>query len=479
MLTGRVDHGEAGRAWGIFQGGGEGRQERLKEPREVSSPSVPPLNPDQVSRLRDSMGKGRGSDVSPGAKFSAEMGRQRDEVILTDLTTGSARSLPLGVAADEITVSDRGDVVVAYPELDRETYLANYRLGSLQPDGQVRPLPLSTQSWKGARNPEISGDGSRLAYTDAGDGAAPSEGYIYVDGPAGHIRARFPERVTGNEFLEDGRLLVQTERVWNSVRIPSYHLVDDAGHVARVTDVATAEALGGQARARLTEAYAAGLPGATAQQCRELVDQFGYRLPDPIHSQGRSHLFWVPRGEDGQPFGLYGLEHGQGSARRALSEADAAAVGCRPPDTVHWDPNQRGAALVFEGRVAVVDFRGGSHLLPGVVGPGTANLQWSRDGRWLAVETVREGNTPGVDVFDTQTGNFTSVAAEGRLSGWNLGDVQVQVGAGTRSVHIGDLGKEALRDELLGSRSGTARDIQVGQGEVRIGGISLSRREER
>ncbi len=449
----------------------------------MPSSSLPPLNPDQVSRLRNAMGKGRGSDVSPGGKFSVEMGKQREEVILTDLATGSARSLPLGVAADEITVSDRGDVVVAYPELDRETYLANWCLGSLQPDGQVRPLPLSTQSWKGARNPDISGDGSRLAYTDAADGSAPSEGYIYVDGPDGHLRARFPEPVTGNEFLEDGRLLVQTERTWNSVRIPRYHLVDGAGNVAEVTDVATAEALGGQARVRLSEAYAAGLPGATAQQCRELVDQFGYRLPDHIHSQGRSNLFWVPPGEDGQPFGLYRLEHGQGSAQPALSEADAAAVGRRPPDAVQWRPDQRGAALVFDRRVAIVDFRRGSHLLPGAAGQagkqGAANLQWSRDGRWLAVETAREGNIPGVDVYDTQTGDLTSVAPEGRLLGWNLGDVQVQVGSETRSVHIGDLSKDALRDELLGSQPGAARDIQVGQGEVRIGGISLARREAR
>ncbi len=449
----------------------------------MPSQSVNPLNPDQLSRLRNAMGKGRGSDVSPGGKFSVEMGQQRDEVVLTDLSTGLARSLPLGVAAEELTVSDRGDVVVAYPELDRETYLANYRLGSLQSDGQVRPLPLSTQSWKGARNPEISGDGSRLAYTDVPDGAAPSEGYIYLDGPDGRLRHRFPGRVTGNEFLEDGRLLVRTERTWNSVKIPSYHLVDGAGHVAQVTDVATAEALGGQARARSAEAYAAGLPGATAHQCRELVDRFGYRLPDPIFSQGRSSLFWVPPGEDGQPSGLYCLEHGQGSAQPALSGSDAAVVGSQPPDAVQWRPDQQGAALVFDGRVAVLDFGRGSHLLPGAVGqagqPGAANLQWSRDGRWLAAEMVRDGSASEIDVYDTKTGDFTTVAPEGRLLGWNLGDVQVQVGSQTRSVHLGDLSKDALRDEFLDSQPGAARDIQVDQGEVRIGGIRLSRRESR
>lgn len=377
------------------------------------------LSTDQIARLRSTL------NLSPGGRFAVE--RERDRVVLTDRDNGSQSIVPLKVAVDELTVSDGGDVVVTWLELDRETYLASHCLGRLQPDGEVRPMPAPTASWKGPTLPELSADGTRLAYSDP-------EGGLYLDGK----RVALPGHVRRNAFLDDGRLLVVTE----TAKVPRCHLVDPSGQVQHA-DLALADALGVPARERLAEAWAAAVPGATPRQCQELVDQFGYRTPEGASSQ---NVFWVPRGAEGEPWGLHVLGAGPG-------------LPTGRPDRIDSSPDGRGAAVRCGDRVAVVNVPAGSRVLPGEV----EAVEWSLDGRWLATQGPQ-----GVEVLDTRTGDLTPVA-QGRLQGWSGGDVLV----GDRSFPIGTLDGDVLREELLGGKDAAAAGIQVGSAGVRIGGIVL------
>lgn len=257
----------------------------------------------------------------------------------------------------------------------------------------------------------------------------------------------------------------------------------------------------------LQQEYARRFPQASVGQCAELAELFGGRFPT-FHKNspsGRKSIFWIPPGEPDQPFGLYRLDGGQGSPESALSAQDARAL-CQPPRTLQpgqrphprdrrtpaeraqvthrtirhlaWQPDERRVALTYErggfgDATILVDFQGGSQVLPGLRTSGsTANpTLWSPDGRWLALQT---GSDPHVYFYDAETSQQQPRGYPGAIVGWKGLNLEVQVGDDLRVVMFQEQSARDAADGLLGDgRQDPVGPVQSGQDEVQIGRIRL------
>lgn len=422
-----------------------------------------PLTAGQSALLRRAMERPESADLSPGGRFAVEVAA--DTVVLTDTSTGATRSLPVSrvLAA---TVSDRGDLAVVTASPDGQGNL----VGRLAADGTLQVVDQG----HGASSPELSSDGSRLTWLSLYD--------VKEAGPDGP-RVLGKVQYTGDrsEFLEDGRLLVRSDRdVWSTGKeLPHYWLFDGAGAVTPLQDVAVAETLGVPVRETLVGIHGRLFDGATRRQCEEMADAFGYRLPvyrGQTPTRDRA-IFFVPPGQDGEAFGLHRIEPGGRGPSAALSAADAAVVGRRAVTHSEWQPGNRRVAVTFDGfprRAAVVDFDGGSRLLPGELASGgtRAPLWWSPEGRWLAVE-LREGERTAVHLYDVEADALFPVLPNARVEGWKDGRLEVQVDGATRLVVPGPMDAERGREYVLGPRPEEAGEIQVREGEVQVGEIRL------
>lgn len=431
----------------------------------TAAPGVGPLSAGQSEILRRALAREGGSDVSPGELYAVEVAA--DSVVLTERSTGSRRTLPVqGVRPLDATVSDRGDVAILADAPDGQGRL----VGRLQPDGTFQQVGRSY----GASSPELSADGSRLTWLSLYD--------VEEVGPNGprHL-GKVPYTADRSAFLEDGRLLVRSDRdPWaTGHKVPYYWLVDPAGGVQALDDVPTAESLGVPVRDKLQAVHGRLFEGATPEQCRDLADLFGYRTPSyrALTPRRDKTVFWVEPGADGQAFGLYRMVPGKGSPQAALSPADAAAVGSKRVSQAEWQPGFRRVAVAYEGpfrKAAVVDFEGGSRLLPGELAEGgtRAPLWWSPDGRWLAVE-LAEGDRRAVHLYDVEADALYPVVPDGRVEGWKDGNLAVTVDGVRRVILPGPLDVSRGREYVLGPKPEDAGSIEVGEGEVQVGDVRL------
>ncbi len=432
-----------------------------------------PISSQQASRLRQSMELGTGFDLSPGGDFSAAA--NTDRVDITDLKSGDKRSVRFeNLTVRDVTVSDRGDVALIANVQGGPSILARVR-----PDGSLDEVTRASL----CASPELSADGARLTWLGSGS--------VEEAGPSGvRTVANVPYPAEDCDSLEDGRLLVRTidrvrpasGRAFPEIELPCYHLVDPQGKVEALTDLATVEALDSRVRESLEAVQADRFPGISPQQCKELVDLFGYRIPQPLDRSpgGSQNLFWVDPGEGGQPFGLFKMEAGAGSPSPALSPADAAAVaGCRA-GLVAWQPGESQAAVVLAGpwsRLAIVDIRGGSRLLQGIPsrpvdGDPSPTMAWSPDGRKLAVEMDVQGSR-SIYVYDSETGDFFPASLAGRVKGWKDGQVEIREDDQVRLLAPVPLDREDSREFLVGEKATDAGEIRPGVGDVQIGEVRL------
>lgn len=422
-----------------------------------------PLTAGQSALLRRAMERPPGADLSPGGRYAVEV--SADTVVLTDTSTGATQRLPVE-KVQAATVSDRGDLAVVTASPDGQGNV----VGRLAADGSVQVVDRGF----GASSPELSSDGTRLTWLSLYD--------VKEAGPDGP-RVLGKVHYTGDrsEFLEDGRLLVRSDRdVWSTGQaLPHYWLIDAAGAATPLQDVPAAEALGVPVRETLVGIHGRLFDGATRAQCERLADDFGYRLPS-FRGQTRERdraIFFVPPGSDGQAFGLQRIEPGGRGPAAALSEADAAVVGSRGVTHSEWQPGNRRVAVTFDGhprRAAIVDFEGGSRLLPGELATGgtRAPLWWSPDGKWLAVE-LREGERTAVHLYDVEADAQFPALPEARVQGWKDGSLEVEVGGVRRLLVPGPMDVARGREYVLGPKPEDAGEIQVGEGEVQVGEIRL------
>jgi hypothetical protein len=448
------------------------------------------------------MEKGAGFDLSPGSRWSVETAE--DHVVLTELATGSKRDLPLkDMVALDATVSDRGDVVVLGKDRGGEEHL-----GRLQPDGGFEDVPVLYA----CKRPELSSDGSRLVWMDANSvlEAGPAGPRTVVD--LGYGRAE------DCQFTADGRLVVRTglKASWavdcssatrglaHDFSLPLFRVLDPSGTMHEALDLATSKALSSDSETAVAKCFRADVRNANQEQCRALSERFGYR---PAQQVGRifedgSILVWVggadapQRWDDGQPpnpyvdptepSGYYWVDTGGSDPRLAFSAEDVEKLGNKPlspldgSSNIHVTPNpgKDHTAVLFERglpRLCVSDERGQLHAIPGTpdVEEGrTLNLQWSPDGRYLAVQ-MKSDRGPVVRLYDTQNEAVSATSHKGILQEWKDDVVRVAVGDEIKEIVPGVLDATEMRAEVLGDDAQPASEIRVGVGEVRIGGISL------
>lgn len=425
--------------------------------------NVNPLTAAQSALLRRAMERPESADLSPGGRFAVEVAT--DSVVLTDTATGATKSLPVG-GVTAATVSDRGDVAVVTASPDGQGNL----VARLDAEGRLQVVDRGY----GASSPELSADGSRLSWISHYD--------VKEAGPDGpRVLGRVQYIADRSEFLQDGRLLVRSDRdVWSTgTELPHYWLFDPAGAVTPLQDVAVAESLGTPVREALVGIHGKLFDGATRQQCESMADGFGYRLPNFRGQSPRRDraVFNVPAGPDGEAFGLHLIEPGGRGPAAALSAADAAQVGRRSVTHTEWQPGERRVAVAFDGfprRAAVVDFEGSSRLLPGELASGgtRAPLWWSPDGRWLAVE-FREGERTAVHLYDVEADAMFPVLPDARVKGWKNGNLEVEVDGARRLVVPGPMDVSRGREYVLGPKPEDAGAIEVRNGEVQVGDIRL------
>jgi hypothetical protein len=443
-----------------------GQEQRRKADLHVStSTGMGPLGNNPADALRRSLSLPRGSDLSPGEAFAAEL--EGDSVVLTEVATGTRRAVPVqGIRPLDVTVSDRGDLAVVGDPGDGRGQV----VGRLDGDGTFHQVARG----HGACSPELSADGSQLTWLTSFE--------VHQAGPDGPVQLASLENPAGSsQFDAAGRLVVRSDKdPWGTgFPVPHYTVVDAQGAVQRIRDVAAAEAFGAPVRAPLEGVFGKLFEGATPQQAARSVDLFGYRTPS-FRGQSPSRqrtVFWVPPGEPGQAFGLYRIHSGQSGPEPALSPGMAEALGSRQVSRAEWQPGERRAAVLFGGfggRVAVVDFQGAAHLLVGE--PAGSDrpqaISWSPDGRWLALE-MKEGDHLAVHLYDPEAMRSWPLVPQGEIQGWKEGRLQVRVDGKVQDLVPGPLDLERGRDYLTGGKASPPGRIESDSEGVIIGGVRL------
>lgn len=436
-----------------------------------TSTGMGPLGGNSADSVRRSMSLPRGSDLSPGETFSAEL--EGDSVVLTELEGGARRSVPIsGMRPLDVTVSDRGDLAIVADPGDGRGQV----VGRLEQDGTFHQVARS----HGASSPELSADGSQLTWL------SPFE--VQKAGPDGPVKlASLENPGDSSQFDAAGRLVVRSDKdPWGTgFKVPHYTVVDAQGAVQKIQDVAAAEEFGAPVRAPLEGVFGKLFKGATPQQAAQAVDLFGYRTP-AFRGQSPSRdrtVFWVPPGGPGEAFGLYRIHSGQSGPEPALSPSMAEALGSRKVSRAEWQPGERRAAVLFGGfggRLAVVDFQGSAHLLAGEPAGGDRPkaISWSPDGRWLALE-MKEGERLAVHLYDPEAMRSWPLVSQGEIQGWKDGRLQVLVDGRIQELTPGPLDLERGRDYLTGGRTNPPGRIESGPEGVKIGGVRLPVRKNR
>lgn len=327
----------------------------------------------------------------------------------------------------------------------------------------------------------VADDGSQVAFPSTCDvRLADSRGVRTV--------ATLPHWADHVEYLPGGRLLAEASfDPWGSGRVPILYVLEQSGRCDVVGDVKEAEALGAHVRAPLLEEYRHSYPGATAAQCDDLLNRFGYDTPTfRVMSPDRKRMVFDVQDRVAPLPGNAGtwlLELGGAAPRRI----DDPSLGTRHLSGAVWSPAGRRVATVMSAdgadpMLAIAEADGSRvRALPlrFVRRPDAEPVAWSADDRYAAFE-VANGDDSTVYCYDAQTDQYYPILPRAHVEGWDGARLRARMADGTVvRVDPRPLPAEQSAGLVLGGKDlpRPAGEIHVGEDHVDINGVRVPRRQ--